>query len=1014
MIPAITHTSPVQALYLSFIETLKSCGFEGDLCPDYANRTVLATDNSIYQVLPQGVIYPKNTNDLVKIAELSNMRQFKGVVLSPRGGGTGTNGQSLTDGLIIDVSKHMNKILEINAKEGWARVQAGVVKDQLNEAAKAVGLFFAPELSTSNRATIGGMINTDASGQGSCVYGKTRDHVLELKTVLLDGSEWTSKALNEDELKAVKARQDRIGQIHRVVDSIEKEFHHEIIEKFPKLNRCLTGYDLAHIRDEQGRFNLNNILCGAEGTLGFIAEAKINLLKIPKYSALVNVKYADFNSALRHASALMKAGPTSIETVDSKVMSLAQSDIIWNTVGEFFDTDTSENSPALAAVNFVEYTGDDEDELNANVKKLTDSLDKAGEDGPSFGYSIAYGADVGKIWAMRKKSVGLLGKTQGEARPIPFVEDTAVPPENLADYILEFRALLDGHNLQYGMFGHVDAGVLHVRPTIDMKDPKQEALVREISDQVVVLTNKYKGLIWGEHGKGFRSEYSPTFFGGLYPQLQRIKAEFDPKNQLNPGKIATPNTGLELTKLDEPVTRGQEDRKIPVKSWQAYSEAVYCNGNGACYNYNPNDNMCPSWKATRERVQSPKGRSALIREWLKQLAERNIDPVVASHNAKNASWLLSLPSKLMNLRAKRKGEYDFNHEIYDAMSGCLACKACVSQCPINVDVPEFRSKFLELYHARYLRPAKDYFIGSLEFTIPYLARISWLYNNAINFSPVKKLFARVIGMVDSPSLTGVDLDRALSDIGVLYAVPENIASLKEIDKNKSVIVVQDAFTSYFETELLLDTLKLLKKLGFKPMLAPYSPNGKPLHVHGFLKAFEKVVNKSSAFLNHIALSEIPLVGIEPSMTLAYRSEYKKVLGDKAPNVLLIQEWLAKQEFEAPEVNFEHSEFVLFGHCTEKTNAPASMKDWQTVFTKLDLKYREQAVGCCGMAGTYGHETKNQENSQKIYELSWSEKIKSRSEESQQMATGYSCRCQVKRMDQYEIPHPLQAILKAVK
>ncbi|MCE2028762.1 D-2-hydroxyglutarate dehydrogenase YdiJ [Sessilibacter corallicola] len=1009
MIPAISQTSPVQGLYLSFIDTLKSCGFEGDLSPDYANRTVLATDNSIYQVLPQGVLYPKNIDDLVKIAEVSNMRQFQGVVLSPRGGGTGTNGQSLTDGLIVDISKHMNQILEINVEEGWARVQTGVVKDQLNAAAKEHGLFFAPELSTSNRATIGGMINTDASGQGSCVYGKTRDHVLELKTVLLDGTEWVSHAMSDTELEAVKNQPNRAGQIHRVIDDINNNYRDEIEAKFPKLNRCLTGYDLAHIRDDNGNFNLNNILCGSEGTLGFIAEAKINLLKIPKYTALVNLRYSNFDACLRHASRLMAAGPTSIETVDSKVMSLAQSDIIWNTVGHFFDDD-SDNE--LAAINLVEYTNDDEEQLKSDIKRLTDQLEGTDASNPSYGYSIAYGADVGKIWAMRKKSVGLLGKSKGEARPIPFVEDTAVPPENLADYIQEFRALLDENNLKYGMFGHVDAGVLHVRPAVDMKDPDQEPMIRDITDKVVELTDKYNGLVWGEHGKGFRSEYATTFFGDLYPQLQRIKAEFDPRNQLNPGKIATPNSGIPLIKVDEVVTRGQEDRKIPVKSWQAYQEAVYCNGNGACYNYNPNDAMCPSWKATRERIHSPKGRSSLIREWLKQLAERNIDPQVESEKAKQKSFLVSLLPRIQNTVKKQKGEYDFNHEIHTAMMGCLACKSCVGQCPINVDVPEFRSKFLELYYARYLRPLKDYFIGGLEFTIPYLAKAPWLYNAPLSLNPVKKLFAQYAGMVDSPKLSGIHLDQALAEIGVLYAVPENIATLDAEQKNTSVIIVQDAFTSFFETQFLLDALKLLKALGFNPMLAPYKANGKPLHVHGFLKQFKNVASKTADFLNGLNYSEIPLVGLEPSMTLAYRSEYKKVLGEDAPKVQLIQEWLAEQDLSDKADNFSGESFTLFGHCTEKTNAAASMKDWSKIFSDLNLAYKEESVGCCGMAGTYGHETQNVDNSKAIYALSWEPKIDQLNDTTQVMATGYSCRCQTKRLSDVEVPHPLQALLKA--
>ncbi|HWV16843.1 MAG TPA: FAD-binding and (Fe-S)-binding domain-containing protein [Cellvibrio sp.] len=1014
MIPRIDQTSPVQALYLSFINQLRDSGFKGDLSPDYANRTVLATDNSIYQVLPQGVIYPRDSADVVLLARLSQEPKYTSIVLSPRGGGTGTNGQSLTDGLVVDTSKYMNSILEINAEERWVRVQCGVVKDQLNAAIKPYGLFFAPELSTSNRATIGGMINTDASGQGSCRYGKTRDHVLELKTILLDGSEWTSSAINDLQLATYSARDDRVGEVHRLIDEIQRDHAEAIAAKFPKLNRCLTGYDLAHIRDPQGQFNLNNILCGSEGTLGFIVEAKINLLPIPKYSALINVNYRDFNAALRDAGQLMKADPTSIETVDSKVLNLAMKDIVWHSVAEFFPEPAS--GEKVQGINLVEYTAHDEAELNAAVKKFTDQLDADAQSGQEIriSYSVAWGNEsVNKIWGMRKKAVGLLGNAAGEARPIPFVEDTAVPPENLADFILEFRQLLDENKLAYGMFGHVDAGVLHVRPAIDMKDPEQEKLVRVISDKVAALTHKYNGLLWGEHGKGVRSEYAPTFFGDLYLQLQRIKAAFDPRNQLNPGKIATPAADIELLKIDGVTTRGQQDRKIPVQVWEGYSEGMHCNGNGLCYNWNPNDAMCPSWKGTRERVHSPKGRASLMREWIKQLSERGVNPLGESAALKNSRFLFTLPARIINTIGKRNGEYDFSHEVHNSMMGCLACKSCAGQCPIKVDVPEFRSKFLELYYSRYLRPLKDYFIGGLEYMIPTLARVPWLYNAAMKPRFMQNIMAKVAGMVDSPLLSGINLTRELNNLQVPFATLENIAKLTATEKQQAVIFVQDAFTSYFETPVVIDSLKVLRALGFTPLVAPFKPNGKPLQVHGFLKAFAKAADANATQLNGLASSGIPLIGMDPAMTLAYRGEYKKLLGEQAPKVMLVQEWLVKQkELLAQQANkFRPGDYSLLAHCTEKTNAVSSSKEWQTVFAQLGQNLKVIETGCCGMSGTYGHEAANVDTSKKIYELSWSQVIKNPANSGKLTATGYSCRSQVKRMDDVKLPHPLQVLLK---
>lgn len=1012
MIPTIRYTSPLQERYLNFIEALRGTDFRGDINPDYANRTVLATDNSIYQVLPQGVLYPRDTKDLQTLARLAGQDAFKDIVLSPRGGGTGTNGQSLTDGLVVDTSKYMNRILEINAEEGWARVECGVVKDQLNAALKPHGLFFAPDLSTSNRATIGGMINTDASGQGSCRYGKTRDHVLALRTVLLDGSNWVSSPMDDEELEQTRSGEDRVAQIHSTLDRIQRD-HADLIEaKFPKLNRCLTGYDLAHLRTADGRFDLNSVLCGSEGTLGFIAEAKLNLLPIPKVSALVNVRYRDFNAALRDATGLMEAQPTSIETVDSKVLQMAMDDIVWHSVAEFFPPD--ESGEPVQGINLVEYTADSEAELEAAVKALTDRLDRDGTGHRDrMGYSLAWGsASVAKIWGMRKKAVGLLGNAKGEARPIPFVEDTAVPPEHLADFIAEFRRILDERRLSYGMFGHVDAGVLHVRPAIDMKDPEQEPLIRAITDQVVALVQKYHGLLWGEHGKGVRSEYSPQFFGELYPQLQRIKAVFDPHNQLNPGKIATPQPELELLKIDGVTTRGQEDRKIPVQVWEGYSEGMHCNGNGLCHNWNPKDAMCPSWKGTRLRTHTPKGRASLMREWLKQLSERQVDPLEESEQLRQGSFLLNLPGRIKNTWDKKRGRYDFSHEVHESMMGCLACKSCTGSCPIKVDVPSFRSKFLELYYGRYLRPLKDYFIGGLEFIMPALSRVPWLYNGLMRPRLIRRALAKIAGMVDSPLLTGLSLDKALAHREILYATPTNIDSLPQEQRDKAVILVQDAFTSYFETQLVIDTLELLTTLGFTPLLAPFKPNGKPLHVHGFLAPFAKAARRNADMLNALERSGVPMVGLEPSMTLAYRSEYTQVLGKEAPEVMLIQEWLAQQEEQLTSLSepARHGEFKLLAHCTEKTNAAGSIKDWQTVFERLGQKLEVLETGCCGMSGTYGHETANVAMSKHIYSLSWAELIRAPEHWGQLTATGYSCRSQVKRIDGEQLPHPLQVLL----
>jgi FAD/FMN-containing dehydrogenase/Fe-S oxidoreductase len=1002
MIARLTGTAPA-TLYPDFLEALRTAGFRGQLSADYATRTVLATDNSIYQRLPQAAVFPQDAEDVARIAALMAEPRFKEVKLTPRGGGTGTNGQSLTDGIVVDLSRHMNSILEINVEERWVRVQAGVVKDQLNAALKPHGLFFAPELSTSNRATVGGMINTDASGQGSCTYGKTRDHVLELHSVLLGGQRLHTRPLDDAELEQACAEPGRAGEVYRTARQIQ-ETQAELIEQiFPKLNRCLTGYDLAHLRDEQGRFNLNSVLCGAEGSLGYVVEAKLNVLPIPKYAVLVNVRYTSFMDALRDANALMAHKPLSIETVDSKVLMLAMKDIVWHSVAEYFPADAER--PTLG-INLVEFCGDDPAEVNARVQAFVAHL-QADQGVERLGHTLAEGAEaVTRVYTMRKRSVGLLGNVEGEVRPQPFVEDTAVPPEQLADYIAEFRALLDGYGLAYGMFGHVDAGVLHVRPALDMKDPAQAALVKPISDAVAALTLRYGGLLWGEHGKGLRSEYVPEYFGELYPSLQALKGAFDPHNQLNPGKICTPPDSAQgLIKVNEAPLRGDFDRQIDERVWQSFGSAVHCNGNGACYNYDPNDAMCPSWKATRERQHSPKGRASLIREWLRLQGAANIDVLATAQGKLN--WLKGLPARLRNNLSRSKGEADFSHEVYDAMAGCLACKSCAGQCPIKVNVPEFRSRFLELYHGRYQRPLRDYLIGSLEFSIPYLAYAPGLYNAVMGSKWVSKLLERHVGMLDSPLISRYNLQATLTRCNVRMASIPALRELTPAQRERSIVLVQDAFTRYFETPVLAAFIDLAYRLGHRIYLAPYSANGKPLHVQGFLGAFNKAAIRNARQLSALADCGVPLVGLDPAMTLVYRQEYQKVpsLGD-CPKVLLPQEWLVDVLPEQP--TRATTTYRLMAHCTEKTNVPASTRQWEQVFARLGLKLSTEATGCCGMSGTYGHEARNQETSKTIFEQSWAGKL---DKEGEALATGYSCRSQVKRQADRTLRHPLEVLLQ---
>ena len=368
MIPVLEAASRSLPLYAELIAELQARAFAGDLSVAEADRTVLATDNSVYLVPPLAGAFPRTAEDLVRIARAVAEPRFAAVAIASRGGGTGTNGQSLTGSLVADTSRHMSAVLEVNRAERWVRVQAGVVKDQLNAALAMHGLFFPPELSTSDRATIGGMVSTDACGQGSCLYGKTSDHVLELTTVLADGTVWRSAPMDDAELDAAARRTDLVGAIGRDQAAL-------IAQHFPPLNRFLTGYDLAHIRDKQGRFNLNSILCGSEGTLGMIAEAKLDVLPIPGHAALVAIRYASFDAALRDARALADLGAASVETVDSRVLGLAREDPVWDDVGEFFPDQA--DGPAQG-VSLVEFVGESSGQVEALLARAFASLDGEG------------------------------------------------------------------------------------------------------------------------------------------------------------------------------------------------------------------------------------------------------------------------------------------------------------------------------------------------------------------------------------------------------------------------------------------------------------------------------------------------------------------------------------------------------------------------------------------------------------------------------------------------------------
>lgn len=944
--------APPVARYLSAV---RAAGFTGDIETSEAARLAVATDNSIYQVLPAAVVLPRTVDDVALLLRVA--REHPSIAFASRGGGTSTNGQCLTHGIVIDHSRHQDRIREIDPVKRLARVEPGVVLDRLNSALSAHGLMVGPTLSTSSRATLGGMVGTDAAGKGSRIHGKTSCHIEELDLVLADGTRWTSRALTAAELEWTCGRDDVIGLLHRELVTLVDGARDEVASRFPRLDRFLAGYNLARVRQEDGLFNLNWLIAGAEGTLAVVTGITLRLIPIPTAKRLVVRRYATFEEALEDARALIARDPQAVETIDGTVVGLAGDSAIWPRVEALLP-------PGDGPLNLVQFTGDSAEA----VERQASGLD---------GRHLTAPAEIAALWDLRKAGVGLLGSLPGARKPLPFVEDTVVPPERLADYVREFRALLDGHGLRYGMFGHVDVGCLHVRPALDLTDPADEAKVRIISDAVAALTLKYGGLLWGEHGKGYRAEYLPLFVGdALHAAFRRVKAAFDPRNVLNPDKLVTPcGCDHHPPKLDEVPLRGHGDRTISAAVRGAWSSAVACNGNGACHAPDPHEVMCPSSKATKDRIHTPKGRAGLVREWLRRVSANGYDA-----------------NRLPATIGHEKPALDFTREVKAALDGCLACKACSGTCPVKVDVPDLKARFLSHYHGRFRRPLRDWAVAALETAAPLAAR----FPRFANALPAPR------GLVDLPRF---------SEPAWASRRPPGLASLDEAQ----VVIVPDVFTTCFDAPVLDAAVTLLATLGWRVHVAPLRANGKPLHVLGMRRGWRRTARAWKDHLDALAASGKPLIALEPAVALTERDELVKELGAAPQRLQLLGEFLAER-FAARRVPRALPPgpgkiFHLFAHCTEQATAPAAAKAWIAVFKACGQRLEVIRTGCCGMAGVWGHCAENVAESTAIFDLSWKPRLgEAEVAGAEALADGFSCRHQAQRLAGQRLRHPAEALL----
>lgn len=928
---------------------LRGAGYRGEIEADMALRVAMSTDNSVYQILPDLVVAPVDASDLVILAAVLAQPAFVTLGVTARGGGTGTNGQSLNRGVIVDTRRHMIRIHRVNAEEGWADVEPGLVLDDLNEQLRPKGWFFAPETSTSTRCTIGGMVSTDASGKGSRVYGKTSDNILGLEIVRPEGalSSLTAPPLWAARLLAAAEQAARAGR-------------EAFIANTPRLNRRFTGYDLERACPEGGGFEWWRLFLGAEGTLGLISAIRVKLRRIEIEKRLLVVGFRHFRQALAAAGELMAFEPTAIEVMDERVQKLAGEAGILNGLPPGL---WAEDGNSLAYV-FIEFNGDNGAMLEERLQACRVCL--SGLAGARAVHVAQDAAEIRALWAIRSAGVGLLGKVSGTARPVAFVEDCVVPPENLPAFLDEFLAVLNGQGMSFGIYGHADVGCLHVRPALNIDRPEDRAKLVAVSDSVFGLTRKYGGIFWGEHGKGVRGAYLREWIGeAAYAALREVKAVFDPHGRFNPGKlISREGKGLGIATTPMRPFNAPEGDKL--------SGAFRCNGNAQCLSYEAATPMCPSFKVSADLRFSPKGRADGLREWHRQRGEAGqADPVL-------------------------------EEGLLASLDGCLGCKACASTCPVQVDVPSLRSIFYEDYFARHARPLGDRLALMAERLSPGLAVISPLLR------PVWPMLARLGG-----SLAGaIDLPPHLASKPARHhflprhAKPEMLGS-------RPVLLVQDWFSALFDAMARDDVIAGLQALGYTPWLLPMRPAGKVAQTLGDLRGFRRMAEFLAGNLRQAEALGAPLVGLDPAFVMQLRQDYPKA-GITVPRVELPQEFLAREIEKGrnwPAVTRRAEQIRLFSHCTETTALPAAAALWRRVFNKLSLEVETPATGCCGMAGLFGHQTRHQPVSRKLFDLSWRQHLK---DEALIAVSGFSCRCQTERLTGLLARHPLGLIADALR
>jgi FAD/FMN-containing dehydrogenase/Fe-S oxidoreductase len=934
----------------------------GEVRFDRLTRALYSTDASVYQIVPVGVVVPRSEEDVK--AALAICREFR-LPLTARGGGTSQAGQAIGAGLQLDFSKYLHRILQVNAAERWARVEPGCVLDDLNLALKPHGLQFAPDISTSNRATIGGMIANNASGTHSIIHGKTLDHVLKLRVLLSDGSATNVEPLGPAELAARTGQQNLEGEGYRLIRRLVGEHAAEIQRRYPKILRRVGGYDLEAFTRASDAFSLAPLFVGSEGTLGLTLEATLRLIDLPRVKALLVVQFDDLLAALAATPEILKHGPAAVEVLDRYILDSTRRNLEAARLRDFLHGDPG-------AVLLIEFYGDSATDLTERLGALEADLRRR-----QHGTHYLPATDTplqGRIWKLRKLALGLSMAEKGDAKAISFVEDTAVDPEGLRDYIAEFLEIIARHGTTAGVYAHASVGCLHVRPIVNLKTAEGVHRFEAIAGDVAELVLKYGGALSGEHGDGLvRSPFQEKMYGpALYQAFREIKSTFDPLNILNPGKIVDAPPLTANLRYGPAYLTPELPTTFDFSAEGGLTRAAeLCAGVGECRKKR-DGTMCPSYQATREEQHSTRGRANALR--------------------------LALTGQL--------GLDGFTDpQVKEALDLCLECKACKTECPTNVDMARLKAEFLHQYHRLHGLPWRNRVFGNLAtwsaLAGPWAPLFNWLAGGRL----VRWLNQRLLG-IDArrplPHLASGALPRSFFREPPLQGPPSQTG----------VLIFPDTFVRHFEPAVAMATMKLLQKLGLQPRAAHgVGCCGRPMISSGMLTQAVQLARHNTRRLYPWAESGKPIIACEPSCILTIKDDYPALLRGaerrQAESVAAV--CLTFEELLTREKGLKFApgpgRILIHPHCHQR--ALVGVQPLASILRKIPgAEVVDPDAGCCGMAGSFGYEAEHYEVSRLVGEQRLFPAVKQADPETVIVAPGFSCRLQIAHFTGRSAVHPV--------